>query len=42
MFSTPAKPVAHVVSETERIALIDQLCASLGTQYKDMKKYRGL
>jgi hypothetical protein len=42
MFSMLFKPVTEVISEAERNALIDQLCETRGTQYKEMKKYRSL
>lgn len=29
-------------SATERAALIDKLCKTLGTQYRGLKQYRGL
>jgi hypothetical protein len=29
-------------TEAQRQALIDRLCATLGTQYKGLQQYRGL
>jgi hypothetical protein len=39
----PQKKVSKpVVSSSQRTAVIDKLCKSLGSQYRNLKQYRGL
>jgi hypothetical protein len=42
MFIKQVKPITQHTTEAERIALIDHLCATRGTEYKGMKHYRSL
>jgi hypothetical protein len=37
MFIKQVKPVTQDITEAERMALIDHLCATCGTEYKGMK-----
>jgi hypothetical protein len=37
-----AKKIAQVTAEAQRLALIEQLCATRGTQYQGLKQYRSL
>ncbi len=40
--SVTSQVSSQVSVEAKRIALIEQLCATLGTQYKGLKEYRSL
>lgn len=39
MFIKHVKPVTQYLTEAERIALIDHLCATRGTEYEGMRQY---
>jgi len=40
--SIASQVLSQVSVEEKRIALIDQLCATRGAQYQDLKEYRRL
>lgn len=40
MSTTVKQPVVQASTQEQRSALIDQLCATRGTQYQGLKKYR--
>lgn len=39
---TTTQQTSQVAAAAKRTALIEELCAALGTQYKDLQDYRSL